>query len=207
MSDETCTVCRRALWEHEIGHQACTLCVNRTDANLVALAGPNGLYAQLPAAMMPGRSGSPGRVSGSRTAPIPPRLGPLNLSAPGGIITTLQMWAEDWATYGRGQTDWHGTLQQQLDQAVTTLRFNIHWAAQNHPAWKDFAEEVRQAKKACEASITGERECPILLACGTCGHGIPYTLTTPQRTCGTCHRVYGWVELRQLRPIAERAAA
>ncbi|MBQ1166874.1 hypothetical protein KBZ21_53665, partial [Streptomyces sp. A73] len=69
--------CSRTLWQDELTHQGCGVCLRRTDAALAELAGPRGLYARLSTDMAPGTSGGGGRVSGSKNAPIPVRLAAL----------------------------------------------------------------------------------------------------------------------------------
>lgn len=202
-----CTSCTRALWDGELTHQGCGVCLRRTDDNLAALAGPRGLYAQLATALTPGSNGGDGgRVSGSRHAPLPIRLEALSLAARGGVVTVLQTWLADWHellsfTYPRAE----GGLQQQCDQAVTRLRANLPWAAEHHPAWAEFAGEVRQLATACKRQATGEKpERQIAVVC-RCGSILRFTLSTDGRRC-TCGQQYGWAELRQL-PLAERSAA
>lgn len=202
-----CTSCDRPLWDDELTHRGCGVCLRRTDEALAALAGPRGLYAQLATALTPGRGGDGGgRVSGSRHAPLPVRLEPLSLTARGGVVTVLQTWLVDWHellgfTYPR----FEGGLQQQLDQAVTRLRSNLPWAAEHHPAWAEFAGEVRHMVGACRRQTTGEKpERTIAVAC-PCGSVLRFTLSTDGRRC-LCGTQYGWTELRRL-PLAERNAA
>ncbi|MBQ1164476.1 hypothetical protein KBZ21_41565, partial [Streptomyces sp. A73] len=43
--------------------------------------------------------------------------------------------------------------EQQLDQTVDALRNNLPWAAAEHPAWSEFADEVSQLVGACRAQV------------------------------------------------------
>ena len=151
--------CGRQLRSDEFGRAACSLCQERTDAALRKLPGPDGLYAQLGTRLAPGRSGDNVVVSASRTAPVPLRLDVLNLMTERGpVIAPLEAWVRDWETYGRAELDETGTLQQRLDHAVRTLRFNLAWAAGSHPAFFDFTLEVTALVWQCERQITGERK-------------------------------------------------
>ncbi|KAF0646742.1 MULTISPECIES: hypothetical protein [Streptomyces] len=200
----TCVACTRTLRDDET--QTCRPCVTRVDQQLAELAGPEGLYASLTADLAPARTGSAGRVSGSRTAPIPVRLEALSLAARGGIVTILATWVDDWATYGHATPVPGGTLQQQLDAAVNTLRFNHQWAAAQHPAYSEFAHEIRRAWTACRTQTAGDpapRRIPVQCPCG---HTLRITLDTRGETCPSCHEHYSHSEVLQL-PMAARNAA
>lgn len=182
-----CVICHRGLLDHELGQYTCQLCRQRMDENLRLLAGPRGLYARLSTVLAPGTSTRGGRVSGSKTPPLPVRLGALSLVAEGGIPTILKSWARDWASYGKARTDWRGTLQQQVDQAVQTLRFNLEWAVSAHPAVDEFAREIAQLRGACEQQITGETpERRFTAYCANCGGPIRIRLSTHNATCPDC---------------------
>lgn len=195
-----CTVCHTRLWEHEIGRQACSPCQQRCEENLLALPGPRGLYAALSAAMVPGRAGDGGRVSGSRHAPIPARLDPLSLAAKGGVVTVLQTWAEDWSeVLGKPLRPWAGSMRQQCDAAVQTLRFNLDWAAREHPAFDDFAHEIERTVRQCRVQLTGEQPAPSRTVACTCGHPLTgIRLRTNSRTCAGCGAEWDWTGLCEL---------
>jgi len=202
-----CTVCSRALYADEFGHQACDPCTARVDQALRALAGSDGLYARLSASLHPGSGSGGPAVSGSRTAPLPLRLDPLSLAARGGVVTILQTWLIDWHDLlGYRHPRWEGGLQQQCDQVVKRLRVLLPWAAERHGAFDEFAREVGQLRRQCEVHVTGEKPpfqfgvtCP-------CGTVLRITLDTPGRRCSGCGEQYGLEELRGL-PLAERRAA
>ena len=176
----TCTVCTRNLWEDERDRQACRPCQNRADTNLAALAGPptydeegrivSGLYAALDHVLTPSGSRDGARASSSPGSQLPVRLEPLSLSAHGSIVTILQTWAEDWdQRMHREPPRWHGTLQQQCDQAVSKLRTDIEWAASRHPAFDEFHHEVAKLTRSCQRQITGEppeRRVTVACPCG-----------------------------------------
>jgi hypothetical protein len=216
-----CTACGRNLWDDELSHFGCGVCLRATDRRLAELAGPpvwrghkgesklvSGYYAALGDALAPGAgSGGDGRVTGSRTAPLPIRLEPLSLAARGGVVTVLQTWLSDF----HDQLGWlhprfEGDMQGQLDQVVTRLRANLPWAAEHHPAWAELVTEVRQAHAACRAQTTGERPERRVRVCCPCGVTLSITLSTQGQQCGGCSTSYTWAELREL-PLAERSAA
>lgn len=201
-----CTICTSVLFADERGY-ACRPCVERIDRQLRALAGPEGLYALLSAQLAPGAGNGGPAVSGSRTAPVPLRLEVLNLMTAGGpVLGPLETWVRDWETRGRADMYEAGTLQQRVDHAVGTLRFNLAWAAANHPAVDEFAREVHLMWRVCERQITGERAARTVPVACPCGQTLRVTLDTAGVRCGGCSTAYGHSEVLQL-PLAARAAA
>ena len=200
-----CTVCGTGLYDTEQG--TCRPCIERTASNLAALAGPHGLYAQLADSLHPGsRTGGPA-VSGSRTAPVPLRLEILNLQTERGpVIGPLEGWVRDWETFGRATVDETGNLQQRLDHAVQTLRFNLAWAASSHPAFYDFADELHVIVRRCRTA-TGEEKPPIKVpvACH-CGQILRVSLDMDGIDCGHCRASYGRDEMLHLTPTRRAAA-
>lgn len=201
-----CTACHRPLYADELAHYGCRPCTERADQNLRALAGTDGLYAQLSGRLMPGRGGDGPCVSGSRTAPLPLRLEPLSLMARGGVVTILQTWVDDWHSYGHAAPVRGGTLQQQCDNAVRTLRFNLQWAAESHPAFAEFAYELGQLRRQCEGQVSGERPPRRIPVTCPCGQILRVTIDTAGVRCPGCGVDYGHSELLDL-PLASRAAA
>lgn len=202
-----CTICRRGLYADELGHQACRPCTDRIDRDLRALAGDDGLYARLSGRLMPGSGSGGPAVSGSRTAPLPLRLEPLSLIARGGVVTILQTWIVDWhELLGYQHPRWEGGLQQQCDQAVNRLRTLLPWAAERHPAFDEFAREIGQVKRQCEAQVTGERPPRRVYVICPCQQRLGFTLDTPSLRCPNCQQQHGHSDLLDL-PLAERSAA
>lgn len=219
-----CTSCHKPLRDTEhradgTPYQGCTPCRRRVDADLAALAGEptyehghiiSGLYAALGDILAPSGGGDGGRVSGSHTAPLPIRLEPLSLAAHGGVLTILQTWQIDWHDrLGKLHPRWQGGLQQQLDDTALQLRRNLLWAAADHPAWAEFAHEMRKITTACRTQVTGERtERRITVVCTTigCGGLMRLTVSTSGARCATCGTRYGRTEALRL-PIAQRTAA
>jgi hypothetical protein len=202
-----CTVCLRDLYEHELGHQACRPCTDRVDLHLRALAGTDGLYARLADSLHPGSSSGGPAVSGSRTAPLPLRLEVLNaMTERGPVLGPLEGWVRDWEQYGRADVDESGTLQQRLDHAVQTLRFNLAWAAASHPAFADFADELFAIKRRCQTAV-GEERPPIKVpvAC-RCGQILRVSLDMDSIECRRCGTEYGHGEMLRLTPTRRAAA-
>lgn len=202
-----CTICHRGLYADELGRYACSPCADRIDGQLRALAGPKGLYARLSAQLAP-RAGSGGpAVSGSRTAPVPLRLEILNLMTAGGpVLGPLETWVRDWREHGRAEVCEAGTLQQRVDHAVRTLRFNLQWAVASHAAVDEFAREVSLIYRQCEAQVSGERRPRVIPVACPCGQTLRVTLDTPGCRCPRCGTQYGHSQLMDL-PLADRQIA
>lgn len=202
-----CTVCHGNLYEHELTHQACRPCTDRIDQQLQALAGPDGLYARLSRSLTPGSSSGGPVVSGSRTPPAPLRLQVLNLMTERGpVISPLESWVRDWETYGRATVDEAGTLQQRLNHAVQTLRFNLNWAAAEHPAISDFADELHTITRRCRAAAGDERPpIKIPVACH-CGQILRVSLDMDGIECWHCGTEHGHSEMLNLTPTRRAAA-
>ena len=200
-----CPVCTSDLYDDETG--ACRPCVDRVDRTLRALAGSDGLYARLSASIRPGSSSGGPVVSGSRDNPAPVRMGPLSLAARGGVVTILQTWLVDWhEALGYLHPRWSGDLQQQCDQVVHRLRVLLPWAGESHPAFDEFALEVYQLQRQCEAATGGERTARRFGVICACGSVLRITLESPGKKCDACGAQYALQDLRHL-PLAERRAA
>jgi hypothetical protein len=201
-----CVICPRQLLDHEAGRFICTPCEQRIDSDLRKIAGPSGLYARLCLRIQPGQSGSGPAVSGTPGRGAPVNLEILNLTANGGIVSTLETWVEDWSTYGLGIQGDGGRLQYRVDQAAGTLRRNLTRAASRHPALDECAREIAQIVRQAQAIITGEKKpIPIPVAC-PCGTVTSITLNSDGFECRTCQTEYGHEAAMHL-PLAERRAA
>lgn len=206
----SCCICASALWDDEQGRYICRPCENRIDRELRALAGPSGLYARLCLRTGPSKRAGGPAVSGTRNSSMPPNEQVLSLVANGGIVSDLETWVKDWATYGLAQLSTGGRLQYRVDQAVATLRLNLTQAALRHPALDECAREIRQIVRQAEAIIDGERQ-PIRIPvhCDTpdCDGILRVTLDTDSETCRACRREYGHAEALSLTPTEQRRAA
>jgi hypothetical protein len=205
----SCCICASDLWDDEQGRFICRPCEQRIDRDLIALAGPGGLYARLCLRTGPRKRGAGQTVSGTRGSTIPPNEHVLNLIANGGLVSDLETWVTDWATYGLAQPATGGRLQHRVDQAVATLRLNLPQAAARHPALDEFAREISKKRREAAAIVDGEKA-PIRIPvhCGTLDcHGIlRVTLDTPGETCRICQREYGHAEALSLTPTRQAAA-
>lgn len=201
-----CIACHSGLNDDELGRYACRPCERRIAENLAALAGPGGLYARLCLRIQPGRRGTGPAVSGTPAAAIPVNLETLNLTANGGVVSTLETWVEDWASYGLATIGTGGRLQYRVDRAVATLRLNLPQAVHRHPALDEFAREIQQARRQAEAIVAGEKKPAKVPVQCPCGGTIWVAVDTPGETCRGCGQEYGHTEVLRL-PLAERAAA
>ncbi|MFG2352620.1 hypothetical protein [Streptomyces sp. NPDC048521] len=202
---QQCTVCATGLYDTE--QQTCRPCTERVAANLLALAGPEGLYARLSDSLHPGSGSGGPAVSGSRTAPLPVRLEVLNaMTERGPVLGPLEGWVRDWEQHGRATVDETGTLQQRLDHAVGTLRFNLNWAAANHPAFADFADELWVIVRRCRTAA-GEEKPPVKVpvACH-CGQILRVSLDMDHVDCRRCQTRHGHAEMLRLTPTRRAAA-
>lgn len=194
-----CIVCARELWEDEAGRYACKPCQRRLDDHLAAIAGPAGLYARLCLRIQPGAHTPETRVSGSSGgAPIPPNLQILDLTANGGLVSLLEQWVADWASYGLAATGTGGRLQHRVDQAVATLRLNLPRAVTRHPALDECADEIGAIRRTCAALVEGGRP-PVTVRgnCYDCGHPLKYGLFDGSADCRHCGRQHTRAELLQ----------
>ena len=177
--NRTCVICLRAL---EAPAMACTSCSNRIDATLVEIGHH---HADLPDHLQRGQSGGP-KVSGSREAPLPLRVDPLDLSlaAPAGrqrwtplnladqighesVLAILDSWVRDWRDIrNRGE----GLPVPAGASLISWLRVRLDWATAQHPAIDDFAEEMHQTRSALRRAlgITGGRPDFLDVPCRRC---------------------------------------
>lgn len=201
-----CIICPRQMLDHEAGRFICLPCEQRIDRDLRAIAGPAGLYARLCLRIQRGRRGGDGPVvSTSPGRSIPPDEEILSLTANGGIVSQLETWVEDWATYGLATVGPGGRLQYRVDTAVETLRLNLTRAASRHPALDEFGSEIYKIRAQAEAIISGERKPRVIpVACG-CGTVTGVTLNTDGFTCRGCGTEYGHSEALQLTPVRSAA--
>lgn len=205
-----CPICRRSA---ETVHPACAKRLNRRLSDLPAL------YALMAAVLEPGTAAG-ARVSGSRTPPLPVRLEPLNLRAPGGIVTILATWELDWRE-ARGFTDGpeRGNSTADLAAIVMFLRAHLPWAIEHHQAVAEFACEVGDLTASCYAAAGLRSDsmrigtCPTMLAddqpCATALYADPYADAIRCRRCRATWSRPQWMMLgKTLREVeGERLSA
>lgn len=177
-------------------------CQEKIRENLDALPG---LYAQLADALMPGRRGGDGR-SATRTAPLPCNLDALDLRGRGGIEGVLASWAADLCEREGWQLRQYGTVETAVRANAAQLSMNLILICDEHPAIREFADEIRQITGQARRLVTGEKP-PIRVPVQCeCGQVLRVTLDSPGARCGGCGTQYGHSELMGL-PLAERRAA
>lgn len=196
---DVCLICTSTLHPDEQGRHACHRCQARIDRDLAALPGPRGLYAALDDALAPGARAAGPRVTGSRGAPVPADLAVLSLIAEGGLVSSLELWVEDWSSHGYGTPSAGGRLQHRLDHAVATLRFNLETACTRHPAIEEFADEIAKIRRACAYHVPAEQEpsAEVTAVC-LCGGRMRFPFNTSSGGCRTCGQRYTHEELIEL---------
>lgn len=149
----TCVVCRRRPARNS---QTCDGCRTHTDGHLADIAG---LYVYLYGQFEKGRRAGDQRVSGSREAPLPLRIDPLDLTMPAptgrqrwspildgqtgytGVAALLDTWARDWCQT-RDMRE-HPPVPT-VATLVVWLRHRLEWACDNHPDVDQFAAHMRR---------------------------------------------------------------
>lgn len=202
VSAPVCTACGRGLLQHERGRFACRVCEARGVELLRTLPA---LYAQTAYLLQPGTGGKGGRVSGSKSAPLPCSEAVLSLRARGGMVTILTSWESAFRDeLGYTATPFRGTYEQTLDGTVQFLVNAAPWIYASFPAVDEYHRELRQIAGQARAIVTGEKPARTVPVQCSCGAVLRITLDTDGRKC-SCGQQYGWTELREL-PLAERAA-
>lgn len=195
-----CVVDQRRPYERAMVCQACRDWLDRMLAEIADL------WAQLPDELEPGAGGLEPRVSGSHEAPLPLRIGPLDLTMPArqgsrgpmvrgvlgldddqvgdlSVATELETWARDW----------HGTIRcgDQVPPAtvaalVTWLRVWLETACDEHPGIDEFAADMARIAGRLRAVLgqTSDRK-----RIGTC------PVTTDGRTCGATLTADPWIDI------------
>ena len=164
MTNHQCVICTKPM---ESEAMACRPCGNRLDSTLLDI---QTLHAELPDQLERGQSNGQ-RVSGSREAPLPLRVDPLDLSlgAPSGrqrwstvtdpfgdqgghqsVLTILDSWVRDWRdTRNKGES----LPLPAGPSMVSWLRNRLDWACQEHGAIDEFDQEMRQLRSALRAVV------------------------------------------------------
>jgi hypothetical protein len=201
---DACLICRRDLRDYETGRYSCLICQDRGIAMLRAMPG---LYEQLGELLQPGSGQVGGRVSGSKTAPLPCSTEILNLRSRGGLVTILASW-EDAIRDELGYTaaTFRGNYQQTLAGVVAFLAGNAPWIYASFAAVDEMHEELRRYHGQARALAEGERGPRQFGVVCACGAVLSISLETPGKQCRSCGEQYGLQELRRL-PLAARSAA
>lgn len=208
----TCLSCARHLWETELNRLACRPCEDRTAQRIAEL--PH-LFNSLntTAMLMKGASRIGGATSGTRTAPIPPRLDVLNLVGPGGLATRLRDIEDAWRTaFNRRIAPWAGSPAEAVPVHANFLAINLRRACESYESIGQDINDLRRLHTECKALTSNERRpgriqvgaCPVPLDNGPCA--TPLTASTASHRvhcdgCGT--RWEGMGEWRSLRAAQE----
>lgn len=199
-----CPCCHRVLRDGET--LACRICREQGTGWLRALPG---LYAASASYLAPGRSASgTGRVSGSKSAPLPARCDVLDARGPGGVVWVVTQWEEVVRSeLGFGEVPFRGDYERSLVGSVEFLVANAAWLYGHFGAVQELHDEIR----ACYLRLDGlvnstnrERSVNVSCECGNVLRGV--TLSTPGRRCRSCGKSHTWSELLKLE-LADRAAA
>ncbi|MET9517450.1 hypothetical protein [Streptomyces sp. NPDC002994] len=178
-------------------------CQAKVDENLTALPA---LYVQLADALYPGRRGGDGRT-GTRTAPLPCNEEALDLRSRGGIAGVLSGWTLDlYEREGWQSFPVFGSVETAVTEYAKILRINLPWIIDQHPAAREFADEVRLIAGQARRLVTGETPPRRVTVSCPCGGTMRVTLDTPGARCPGCSTQYGHTEVLQL-PAAERRTA
>jgi len=138
------------------------------------------------------------RVSGTRTPPLPARLEPLSLRAPGGMITILAAWENDWRRE-RALTEVARVVNTtNLKKITKFLRAHLDWAITSYSQIATFTDAIYAITGNCNAAaglhsdLIHIGDCPNTGEDGqTCGQALyadPHA--TPPITlirCPACH--------------------
>lgn len=204
----TCAACRRDLWTIELDRVACRPCEDKTAARIAELPG---LFRQLDstAALMKGASRASSGSSGTRTAPIPPRLDVLNLVGPGGVAARLSAIEDAWRqALGWTVAPWRGNPAQAVPQLVKFLADNLLWACGSYEEVGTDIDDLRRLHGECTALVNDERRpgrvqignCPIRLGDDLCWTPLTASAASHRVRCGGCgsrwETLGEWRELR-----------
>lgn len=202
-----CTRCAHDLRDDELGRLLCLRCEDRAAQQLAAIQGPRGLYAQLAYHLQRGGNSGGPAVSGSKAAPAPLRVDVLSLQCAGGpVLGPLEGWVRVWEDAGHAELNEGGSLQERVDHACRTLRYNLRWAAEQHPAVDEFVKELDIIHRTLTGITAGEKPPRTVTVTCPCQQTLRVTLDVRALTCPSCRTEYGHSEVLRL-PLAERRAA
>ena len=201
-----CAYCRRDLFqlEVELGRITCFPCENNARARLRELPGQ---YNSLGELLVPGRAvGESAKITGSKDAPIPAAMQPLNLRARGGIVTLLQDVEDSWRPYlNKTIATFAGSHAQTLAKVVKFLSTNLNWACREYEYIDDDLDTIDTLYWQAKSLIDGHKPRPIPVHCrylyddGTeCEAPMRMDINRTSTKCSTCGTRWGreeWVAL------------
>jgi len=203
-----CASCSRDLWTDELGRLVCRPCEDRTAARIAELPA---LFRQLDstAALMKGARRATNGSTGSRTAPIPPRLDVLNLVGPGGVAARLSAIEDAWRqTLGWTVAPWRGNPAQAVPQLAEFLANNLLWACSSYQEIGQDVDDLWRLHGECAALVNDERRpgrvqignCPVRVGDGVCWTPLTATAASHRVRCGGCgtrwETIGEWRDLR-----------
>jgi predicted RNA-binding Zn-ribbon protein involved in translation (DUF1610 family) len=212
----TCVACGRDLWNDELDRFACRPCGDKTAARIRELPG---LFRQLDttAALMKGASRRGAGGSGTRTAPIPPRLDVLNIVGPGGAAARLSAIEDAWRqTLGWTVAPWRGNPAQAVPELTAFLANNLLWACSSYEEVGADIDDLRRLHGECAALVADERRpgrvqignCPIRVDGGYCWTPLTARADSHRVHCGVCGGRWETLgEWRELRAAQEAVLA
>ena len=212
----SCCACGRNLWTAEWDRVACRPCEDRTAVRIAELPA---LFRQLDstAALMKGASRVSSGSSGTRTAPIPPRLDVLNLVGPGGVAARLSAIEDAWRkTLGWTVAPWRGSPAQAVPELVKFLANNLLWACSSYEEVGQDIDDLRRLHGECTALVNDERRpgrvqigsCPARVDGELCWTPLTARADSHRVRCGNCGARWETLgEWRELRTAQERVIA
>lgn len=195
-----CVKCRRALWvtELEAGRWACARCEADTAQHLRDLPHLFRRINQMSALM---KGSSPGGIgSPNREAPAPLKIGVLNLTAKGGVVTQLQAIEDSW----RQTLGWSmGATRHHTDIGGVTsfLTSNLRWACERYEEIGDDLKTIANLHGQLTSIDTGTpppKRFEVYCSTDDCHGVMRITLNTMYATCHQCGTEYEGAELRDL---------
>lgn len=199
-----CLICRCGLYTDEAGRFTCRLCQDRGISMLRAMPA---LYVQLGDLLQPGAGRGEGRVSGSKSAPLPCSADILDLRTRGGLVTILASWEDAVRDeLGYAAATFRGNYEQTLAGVVGFLIGNAPWIYSSFAAVDELHHELRRYHGQARRLVTGEKPAVRVPVACPCGKVLRVTLDSPGERCTNCGEQYGHSELMDL-PLAARSAA
>ncbi|HEY6114650.1 MAG TPA: hypothetical protein VI172_01715 [Candidatus Dormibacteraeota bacterium] len=208
--------CKRQLWVAEATRWACRPCEDRTSTRLAELPA---LFRRLDstAALMKGASRVSAGGSGTRTAPIPPRLEVLNLVGPGGVAARLSAIEDAWRqTLGWTVAPWRGSPAQAVPELAKFLANNLLWACSSYEEVGQDIGDLRRLHSECTALVNDERRpgrvqigsCPVRVEGELCWTPLTARADSHRVHCGNCGARWETLgEWRELRTAQDRVLA
>lgn len=202
-----CTNCPRLLHHSELGRYACRICEDTAAKQIRAFPG---LYDQLSDVLAPGAAASGGgKVTTSKSAPLPVSETALSLRGPGGIVSVLVGIEIRWLEANRFTLPgFRGSYEQELPKCTKVLINNLPWACHEYPDVADSLGKISRLHGQATDAVTGERRiqvpigtCPTVVDASTgelCGTPLRMSPWDTSIRCRTCNAQWGkdmWLRL------------